>query len=302
MIFDSHCHAWRNWPYEDGVPDAQSRGSAEALLWEMDANSVDRAAVVSARLGHDVSNACSNDDNNDYVAAAVRDHADRLVMVADVDGLWTPAEYHRPGASGRLREATERYGLSAFTHYVTEDNDGWLVSDDGREFFATAAELDLIASVSFSPAWLPDLREVALAHPTMPILLHHQGMVRLNSATFAADLASLLSNADLPNLYIKLSGFHYLARQGWDFPFREVQDRVLGPLMGTFGSGRLLWGSDFSAARRYITYTQSLEVVRSRTAEFTQHELDLVLGATLAELLRTRRPIEPRLQGGNPRA
>ena len=46
MIFDAHCHAWRNWPYEDGVPGPQSYGSAEALLWEMDANGVDRAAVV----------------------------------------------------------------------------------------------------------------------------------------------------------------------------------------------------------------------------------------------------------------
>ncbi len=300
MIFDSHCHAWRNWPYDDRVPGVQSYGSAEALLWEMDANGIDRAAVVCARLGHEVSAACSNDDNNDYVAAVVRDHPDRLVMVADVDGPWTPAEYHRPGATKRLREASERYGLSAFTHYVTQENDGWLRSDDGREFFATAAELDLIASLAFSPAWLADLRDVALAHPTMPLLLHHQGMVPLTSPTFAADLATVLSNADLPNLYIKLSGFHYLARHGWDFPFRDVQERVLRPLIAAFGSGRLLWGSDFSAARRYITYTQSLEVVRSRAAEFTQDELDLVLGGTLEELFRTRRPIEPPLHEGDP--
>ena len=65
MIVDSHCHAWRYWPYQPPVPDPTSRGMVEQLLFEMDRNGVDRAVVVCARIDH-------NPDNNDYVAECVR--------------------------------------------------------------------------------------------------------------------------------------------------------------------------------------------------------------------------------------
>ena len=236
MLFDSHCHAWRKWPYAEGVPDPETRGSVDMLLWEMDENGVDRAAVVCVRMGREVSAACGNDDNNDYVAAAVKAHPDRLVMLADVDCFWTDTEYHKPGAPERLEQAAERYGLCAFTHYVDGDNDGWLVSEEGQEFFASAARLNLIASLALSAAWFSDLRQVALANPTMPILLHHLGMLRLEHPTLEADLAALIGNADLPNLYLKLSGLHYLSEASWDFPFEDVQKRVLRPLLAAFGA------------------------------------------------------------------
>lgn len=290
MLFDSHCHAWRNWPYAESVPDPHTRGSVDALLWDMDENQVDRAAVVCVRMGREEGERCANDDNNDYVAAAINAHPDRLVMLADVDCCWTEAEYHKPRAARRLEQAVGRYGLSGFTHYVEGDNDGWLWSEDGQEFFATAARLDLVASLALSAPWFSDLRQVAQAYPTLPILLHHLGMLRLARPTFATDLAALMGLADLPNLYLKLSGLHYLAQDAWDFPFVEVQERVFRPLLAAFGADRFVWGSDFSAVGRYITYPQSLELVRSRLQGLGAADLDLVLGGTLDQLFRTRRP------------
>ena len=35
MIIDSHTHAWLKWPYQPQVPDEESRGKAEQLLYEM---------------------------------------------------------------------------------------------------------------------------------------------------------------------------------------------------------------------------------------------------------------------------
>jgi len=297
LIFDSHCHAWRNWPYDPRVPDLQSRGSVDSLLWEMDENGVDRAAVVCARMGREAGEASANDDKNEYVAAAAAAHPNRLVMIADVDGLWCPREHHKPGAAARLRAAVERYSLSAFTHYVNEDSDGWFAGDEGLEFFGTAAELGVIASLGMSPSWQPDLRRVALACPTMPILVHHQGMARLHQPTFDADLAAVLANADLPNVFVKVSGFHYLARQAWQYPYPEVHERVLRPLLDAYTPQRLLWGSDFSAARPYVTYRQSLEVVRTHLGGLSSADMNLILGDGLDDLMRIRR-LEPTGKAG----
>lgn len=289
MILDSHCHAWRRWPYDARVPDADHKGSVDALLYEMDRHDVERAAVVCARIGHEIGPGFANDDDNDYVAAAAARHPDRLVVVADVDCVWRP-EHHRPGAAERLRESVERYELGAFTHYVGDTDDGWFAHDDGLEFFDAAAELDLVASLAVSPAWFAALREVARRHPSLPILLHHQGGVRLDSPTFDADLAALLALADLPNVHVKISGYHYLTVPSWSFPYAEARERITRPIARAFGAHRLAWGSDFPAARTHLTYTQSLAVVRDLSPWWDATELGLVLGGTLDQVLRTRRP------------
>ena len=132
MIVDSHCHAWRYWPYEPPVPDPYSRAAVEQLLFEMDECGVEEAVLVAARIDH-------NPDNNDYVQYCVRRFPDRLYQFADVDCMWTPT-YHTPGAAERLDQAVTTYNLRGFTHYVEADDDGsWLFSEGGQAFFRTAA-------------------------------------------------------------------------------------------------------------------------------------------------------------------
>ena len=46
MIIDCHTHTWEYWPYNPPVPDHESRGRVEQLLWEMDRNQVDQAVLV----------------------------------------------------------------------------------------------------------------------------------------------------------------------------------------------------------------------------------------------------------------
>jgi len=173
VIFDSHCHAWRAWPYDAAVPDPEHRGSIESLLYEMDRHGVERAMVVCARIGDDIGPAWSNEDNNTYVDAAVRRFPDRLSMVADVDCTWRP-EYHTAGAAARLQQAIDRYDLVGFTHYVRLPEDGWFDSEDGRAFFDVAAANNLLASIAAAPAWQPAVPRLAQRSPALPILLHHR--------------------------------------------------------------------------------------------------------------------------------
>ena len=52
MIADSHCHAWRRWPYDKSVPDPDHRGSIEALLYEMDTHDVRSEEHTSELQSH----------------------------------------------------------------------------------------------------------------------------------------------------------------------------------------------------------------------------------------------------------
>ncbi len=283
MIIDSHCHAWTTWPYDTRVPDPGSRGRIEQLLFEMDRNGVDRAVVICARIDH-------NPDNNEYVGREAARHPDRIVAFPDIDSVWSP-EYHTPGAADRLRAAADRWPIVGFTHYLGDIDDGWLTSDEGKAFFWVAAERELIASLTGATTWLPDIRRVAAAFPSMPILLHHQGMARAVDGVGSSGLRDLLACADQPNVLVKASGFYYGSGRWHDYPW-PAQQEVFRRIHDAFGPERLVWGSDYPVSPWLAcTYAQALEVVREHCADYIPpSRMADVLGGTLERLLRTRHP------------
>lgn len=274
-ILDSHCHAWRTWPYSPLVPDEESRGTIEQLLYEMDLHGVREAAVVCAAIDN-------NPANVDYVSFAKERYRRRLHVIADLDCVWHDT-YHAPGSADRLRALDDRYELAGFTHYVARNNDGWLASDDADAVFQVAEERGLIVSLAAGPAWQADLRAVARRHPAVAVLCHHLAGV---SAAPGGDarLREVLESASCPNIFVKVSGFHYSSPAGWDYPWPDAI-QVFRRIFDTFGPARLCWGSDFPASTRHCTYRQSLEVVRAHCDFLTPADRRQILGATFMDLL-----------------
>lgn len=280
-IIDAHCHAWRRWPYQPPVPDPESRGVVEQLVFEMDAAGVDQAAIVCARIEH-------NPDNNEYVAECVRRYPDRLHQLADVDCSWTDT-YHTAGAAERLAAAADHYPLAGFTHYVRRDDDGaWFLSEEGLAFFQVAAEQRLIASLALPAHLQPVLRQVAERFATVPFLVHHMGGPKAAEPAPHEVFKDILASARVPNVYIKLSGFHYAASAAWEYPYAECTWLVRG-LYEHFGPDRLCWGSDYPVVRRAMTYLQALEAVRTHCAGLIpRDDMERVLGGNLHRLLTHR--------------
>lgn len=280
MIIDSHCHAWPRWPYQPPVPDPETRGRMEQLLFEMDRNGVDRAVLVCARIDH-------NPDNNEYVAEYVRAQPQRLVQFADVDCSWWPT-YHTPGAASRLAATADALPIAGFTHYLADDDDGsWLHSADGLDFFRVADERRLIASISCRPHHHAALHRVAEAFPSLPILVHHLGMVKAAEPPPHIGLRQVLASAALPNIYLKFSGFAYMTQTQWDFPYSDTLWAVR-TLYEHFGPYRMCWGSDYPVVRQFMTYRQALEALRVHCPFIPNEDRLWILGKTLARLLEER--------------
>ena len=277
-ILDCHCHAWSRWPYLPAVPDEDSRATIEQLLFEMDRHAVEQAVVVCAAIDH-------NPDNVDYVSRARVRHSERLHVVADLDCTWSET-YHAPGAAERLRALLDRHQLVGFTHYAAEDNDGWLLSDEAEAVFALAEQRRLIVSLGANPDWQADLRVIAARHPSVPVLCHALGVIKAAEGIDSPGLAEVIASAAVPSIHIKVSGFHYCAREGWDYPWPDTV-AMLARIFDAYGPRRLCWGSDFPASTRYCTFRQSLEVVREHCPFFGPSDLGLVLGGNLRGLLAT---------------
>lgn len=277
MIIDAHCHAWSAWPYQPPVPDPYSRGRVEQLLHEMALNRVDQALLVCAQIDH-------NPHNNAYVAEQVQRFPSRLFQLVDLDSQWS-STYHQPGAAARLLAMAEHWPVKGFTHYLAPSDDGaWLLSAEGTALFELASSRKLIASLSCAPHQQPCIRRLAERFPAVPILCHHLGFPRRGKGSLDENLDQVLASARLPNIYIKVSGFAYAAQVNWDYPYPDVQPTIRA-LYQAFGPRRLCWGSDYPVVRAFMTYTQSLETLRTHCAFIPEEDLAWILGHTLNTLL-----------------
>jgi predicted TIM-barrel fold metal-dependent hydrolase len=280
MIIDSHCHAWAHWPYLPPVPDPQNHGAVEQLIHQMDTNGVDRATIVCAQI-------FQNFDNNDYVASALKRYPDRLEQFADVDSMWSDT-YHTPGAAKRLEQAAARWPMKAFTHYVAgEDDASWFNSPDGIDFLGVAEQIGLIASISMAPHHQKELRKAAERHPNLNFLCHHMSGLRAHGEGAEANVANVIESSDLPNVYLKLSGFHYLTDTTWNFPYSDTR-WVYEKCYESFGTN-MVWGSDFPVVNKSMTHLQAIEAFRTHCDFVSGPDKEAILGGTLDGLLsRTR--------------
>lgn len=255
------------------------------LIDQMNLNGVDRATIVSAQIYR-------NFDNNDYVAAAVRSHPKRLEQFADVDSFWSDS-YHTDGAALRLAQAAGKWPMKGFTHYVaSQDDAAWFDSPEGRDFFSVASELKLIASIACGPQHQPMLRKVAERYPDLTILCHHMSGLKAYGDDAGERLGEVLESAELPNIHLKLSGFHYASEpeKNWDFPYTDTK-WMYEEAYASFRN-RMVWGSDYPVVTKAMTHRQSLEAFRTHCSFVSDEHREEILGGTLKRLLENARPVD----------
>jgi predicted TIM-barrel fold metal-dependent hydrolase len=98
----------------------------------------------------------------------------------------------------------------------------------------------------------------------------------------------LIDLAAHPNVYVKVSGFAYVIEPDgarWEYPYAPVLP-VIRAVAERYGAARLMWGSDYPPTMRYMTYRQSLEVVRTHCHFLSAAEKADLLGETACRVLR----------------
>ena len=132
-----------------------------------------------------------------------------------------------------------------------------------------------------------DIGALAQRFARTPFLVHHLGRVTARPSD-TEGLRALLQLASIPNVYIKLSGFGFAQEDGWDFPCTSSLELVRA-IYANFDADRLCWGSDYPVSQRYMTYRQSLEIVRTHCSFISGNDMQKVLGGNMKALLERGR-------------
>jgi predicted TIM-barrel fold metal-dependent hydrolase len=274
---DSHAHAWQRWPYRPRVPDPASRAAGEALLFEMQRNNVAGAVVVGAAIN-------SNRRNNNYLLALQRRWPGVIFAFPDHDSYWGLRSEASPARA--LESLIAMHPFRGVSLYLADDEDGSRLLDRERSAaFRLASGHRLVLSLGMRPQHASAVIRLAEKHPQLRVLCHHfAGVTSRRPAPLRDQLSAILPLQEIPNVYLKVSGFPYLSPEPWAFPYNEQADLVQA-IYEAFGANRLCWGSNFPVIDGSITYRQSLETIRFHFPTANSDEGASIVGGTMRKLL-----------------
>jgi L-fuconolactonase len=253
MIFDSHCHASPQW-FEP----------VELLLFQMDRHRVERAALVQLLGQYD----------NAYQNACVAQHADRLVSVVAVD-------WRRPDGAGKLEEQAQA-GAAGVRLRPEARSPG----EDPYAIWRVAAERRLPVSCVGTAAnfTAPAFAELVQALPELTIVMEHLGgWARPDCDKLDETRGLIAALARFPNLFLKVPALGQLVQRGPDLPpsgpvLDSGQAGVILEMLGHFGSGRMMWGSDFPVVASREGYANALNWTRDLFAGQPPAVADQIFG------------------------
>ncbi|WP_042700626.1 amidohydrolase [Azospirillum sp. B506] len=248
MRIDAHQHFWLmaarrgEWPPPELGPIHRDFLPPD-LLPLLQENGIDGTVLVQTL--------CSAADTTFML-----DLADRHGFIRAVVG-WT--DLKAPDAPQRVRALATHPKLKGLRPMVQAEPSDWL-DDPALDPAATAmAEEGLSFDALVLPRHLPSLLRFARRHPALAIVIDHAAKPEIASGGtpgWSEDMAAL---GGLPNVRCKLSGL--LTEAGERTGIDDIRPYVR-QLVTRFGTGRLIWGSDWPVLRLAGDYPGWLEMCR----------------------------------------
>ena len=254
-VIDSHLHIWASsdesttYPYAEGQEPPESlkdRASCSALLEKMKDANVDGALIVQP-INHQF--------DHSYVAEAIQKYPDKLKGMMLHDPSLNAEE-----AVSRLEDLTlkgfcgVRFNPYLFPSSTMCEKDG-----SGLAVYKRCAELKQPVGIMCFKGFdlhYEDVLELIHSSPETVCILDHFCFTRLDNDE---NFDKLLSLAKYENVIVKISA---LFRQGDVSPYDNVKTKRFLPLLQTFGSNRLMFGTDFPFVLEEDGYKETVDIVK----------------------------------------
>jgi L-fuconolactonase len=252
MIIDTHQHLWTAdyaWLAEESLAAIRRDYTVADLRANLRAAGVDHTVLVEAGR-------CDDAETSEFLAlaAATPEIAGVTGWASLTDpGLADTIARHRAGPGGQL--------LVGIRDQVQAYPDDHLDRPDVRAGLATVAAAGLVNELVVRVTQLPSVARAAAALPESTFVLDHLGKPRV--AAGAAGLREwrdlIAPVAALPNVVAKVSGL--VAEADWAaWTVADLRPFVLAAVE-LFGTGALMFGSDWPVCEVAATYTQVKDAV-----------------------------------------
>jgi predicted TIM-barrel fold metal-dependent hydrolase len=265
---DSHVHVWledsAEYPWDRSVPNLPTFSAPlDSLLEAMDGAGVDKAVLIQHSLhGYD----------NRYVLDCARQYPDRFCTVIKVNPL-------ARNAPEQLRQLAETHNVQGLRlHAAANPDSTWLSSAETYPLWEMAGRLGIVIGILLDPRQLGQAHEIINRFPQVSVIIDHMGRVNVAEPPDGQRFQQLLDLAQLPNVYVKVSGFYALSKQNYPYPDTVP---LVQALWQRYGRERLMWATDFPyLIHAGETYAQDKTVLRHQLPALDQDDMAWLMGKT----------------------
>jgi L-fuconolactonase len=268
---DVQVHAYeRNHPGRPwvGTLHGPAEVPGDQMVAAMDQVGVDGAVLVSpfSMYGYDAS----------YALEVNAAHPGRFGLVKPVD----PTDRAVADTIAEWKATKGTVGIRVFLR----DNVSTDSADPGLNRVLAAAARHSLPINLLCWGRLEQAGQLAARNPNTQLVIDHLGLQQPFEPPAPpapwADLPKVLALAAHDNVAIKISGACTLSHQ--KFPYNDIWD-PLGRIFDAFGSGRCMWGTDWTRAVGLLTYREGVEAFRV-TDRLSAGDRAALMGGTLTRV------------------
>lgn len=277
---DAQLHVWEadrpdrpwNHPHQPQLPEPFTFQDAIAML---DANGIDRAVLVPPLVS-----GFNNTTANAYALDAAAAHPDRFVVMGRFDPR--PADAHE-----RLEGWLEQPGMRGIRLSLEGPPAPQLLEEGALEWAWPIAERLGIAVYFLRPGNPGQIAEVAGRFPGLKIVANHLSLGGERSPELlAAHIDKLASLVPHQNVAVTISSLPMSSNQ--EYPYTDIHGSVQR-VFDLFGTGRLAWATDYTAARGRlgdaVTYPKLRDFVEVAVPGLMESERADLFGGTVSRWL-----------------
>jgi L-fuconolactonase len=274
MIVDAQIHIWQaetpEHPWRVGAePHLPQPFGYEDLARAMKLAGVDRAVLVPPAW---------QGDRNDFALEGAVKHPNRFAVM----GRIAPDQSQ---SASLLPSWTRQPGMLGIRLSFQKAHNSHLMRDGAVDWIWPAAERYGIPLMVFAPAHSARIREIAVNHPRLKLIVDHMGLLREQNEDAAAAMERTIALADCPNVHVKVTSVPLYSSE--PYPYRNLH-AALRRMIGAFGPRRAFWGTDITRIWSRASYRQCVTLFTEELDFLSADDLDWVMGRGLMECLGWR--------------
>lgn len=178
---------------------------------------------------------------------------------------------------GQLEKFSRYSKLRGVRHVVhDEPDDGFMLRPEFRRGIAQLLEYGLTFDLLLYPRHIPVAVRLVQEFPAQPFVLDHIGKPDIGAAELSPWKEDLQMLARFPNVFCKISGM--VTEASWNVWKAEEFHRYIDIVIGTFGTDRVMIGSDWPVCTLSGSYADVMSIVIDYVGQFSPEVQERILG------------------------
>lgn len=265
MMIDSHHHFWQY----DPIRDTWINNNMKVLKRDFLPDDLDPLLFENEIEGCVAVQADQSENETHFLLA----QSEESTFVQGVVG-WV--DLRAKNISERLEHFSQFKTIKGYRHIVQAEPLGFMEQPSFRHGISQLENYNATYDILIYPHQLNDAFELAKQFPRQRFVIDHLAKPIIKQNEFDNWAKGISQFASLEHVYCKLSGF--TTEADWSHWDTNTFTRYFDFALETFGSKRLMYGSDWPVCLLAASYSRQFNVVQNYVSKLSLNEKQQIMG------------------------